>query len=79
MSLFLLVGVLYHLFTTCSFVFQDRNRIVEEVEVTKVPHELKRDNKVVAVLTPIGTTSKQQKNEQAIEKTLALAPGAGGF
>jgi hypothetical protein len=51
----------------------DLVRIAEEVEATKTPRELKRNNEVVAVLTPIGTKRKHQKNRQAIEETLALA------
>ena len=47
-------------------------RIVEEVAATKTPRELKRNNEIVAVLTPVKTEGKQQ-NKKAIEETLALA------
>jgi hypothetical protein len=48
----------------------DLVQIVEEVAATKQPRELKRDNTIVAVLTPI---EKTQQNKKAIEETLALA------
>ncbi len=51
----------------------DLVQIVEEVAATKQPRELKRDNTIVAVLTPVETKRKHQKNQQAIEETLALA------
>ena len=35
-------------------------RIVEEVAATKTPRELKRNNEIVAVLTPVKTEGKQQ-------------------
>jgi len=50
----------------------DLARIVDEVAATKTPRELKRDNKIVAVLTPVKTAGKQQK-QKAIAETLALA------
>ena len=50
----------------------DLVQIVEEVAATKTPRALKRDNKIVAVLTPVKTEGKQQ-NKKAIEETLALA------
>jgi PHD/YefM family antitoxin component YafN of YafNO toxin-antitoxin module len=43
------------------------------VEATQKPLALTKDNKTVAVLTPVETQSKQKKNQQAIEETLALA------
>ena len=45
-------------------------RIVEEVETTKKPRELQKDDKIVAILNPV---EKHQPNQQAIEETLALA------
>jgi PHD/YefM family antitoxin component YafN of YafNO toxin-antitoxin module len=51
----------------------DLVRIVEQVEATNKPLALTKDNKIVAVLTPVEPTSKQKKNQQAIEETLALA------
>lgn len=47
-------------------------RIVEEVTATKKPRELKRDNTIVAVLTPV-ETARTQEQQNAIEETLALA------
>ncbi len=46
----------------------DLVRIVEEVTATKTPRELKRDNKVVAVLMPSDT-----KRKTSIQDALALA------
>src|SRR5712692_8400979 len=48
-------------------------QLAEEVAATKTPRELRRDNKIVAVLTPVETEGKQQQKQQAIEETLALA------
>ncbi len=39
----------------------DLLRIAEEVKDTKTPHVLKRDNKTVAMLMPVGTTVKPEK------------------
>ncbi len=50
----------------------DLVQIVEEVAATRTPRELKRDNTIVAVLTPV-EREKQQQNKKAIEETLALA------
>ena len=49
----------------------DLVQIVEEVAATKTPRELKRNNTIVAVLTPVET--EKQKNDKAIAETLALA------
>ena len=38
----------------------DLARLVEEVEATKKPRELKRDDKVVAVLTPAPSDNKEK-------------------
>ena len=38
-------------------------RIVEEVEATKKPRELKRDNKIVAVLSPTISENKEKWNK----------------
>jgi len=46
--------------------------LVDEVIATKKPRALQRDNKIVAVLTPVERERKQQ-NKDAIEETLALA------
>ena len=49
----------------------DLVRLTKEVEATQTPLELKRENKIVAVLTPVET--EKPKNHKAIEETLALA------
>ena len=49
----------------------DLVQIVEEVAATKTPRALKRNNTIVAVLTPVET--EKQKNHKAIAETLALA------
>jgi len=46
----------------------DLVQIVEEVAATKTPRELKRDNKIVAVLMPSDT-----KRKTSIQDALALA------
>jgi hypothetical protein len=46
----------------------DLVRLVEEVAATKTPRELKRDNKIVAVLMPSNT-----KRKTSIQDALALA------
>jgi hypothetical protein len=51
----------------------DLVRLVEQVEATQKPLELQKDNKTIAVLTPVEPKKKQKKNQQAIEETLALA------
>src|SRR5438105_4364803 len=48
-------------------------RLAEEVEATKTPRKLTRQNKIVALLMPVDTQSKHHTNQQAIEETLALA------
>jgi hypothetical protein len=52
-------------------------RIAEEVEVTKKPRVLKRDNTPLAVLTPVKKKQSPQAKRKAIKETLALA-GAWG-
>jgi hypothetical protein len=39
----------------------DLARIVEEVEATKKPRELRRENKIVAVIAPAKRSSAKQK------------------
>ncbi len=54
----------------------DLFHLVEEVNSTKQPRILKRDNETVAMLIPVGTPIKPEKkraNKKAIEDTLALA------
>jgi len=39
----------------------DLVRIAEEVQATKTPRELKRENKPIALITPIGETKQHRK------------------
>lgn len=48
--------------------FPALERLVKEVEATKKPRVLKRDDRVVAVLSPV-----VEDKQKAIEETLALA------
>ncbi len=50
----------------------DLAHLVDEVTATKTPRALQRDNKIVAVLTPV-ETARNHQNKEAIEETLALA------
>ena len=52
-------------------------RIAEEVEATKKPRVLKRDNTPIAILTPVTKKLSSQAKSKAIRETLALA-GAWG-
>ncbi len=52
-------------------------RIAEEVEATKKPRVLKRDNTPIAMLTPVKKNQSHQARQKAIKETLALA-GAWG-
>jgi hypothetical protein len=52
-------------------------RIAEEVEATKKPRVLKRDNTPLAILTPVTKNQSAQAKRKAIKETLALA-GAWG-
>ncbi len=52
-------------------------RIAEEVEATKKPRVLKRDNTPIAMLTPVKKHQSAQAKQKAIKATLALA-GAWG-
>jgi ABC-type metal ion transport system substrate-binding protein len=38
-------------------------KIAEEVEATKTPRELKRENKTVAVITPVPPAGKAKKHK----------------
>jgi antitoxin (DNA-binding transcriptional repressor) of toxin-antitoxin stability system len=40
--------------------------LVEEVEATKKPHELRRDNKPVALLTPISENTEKRKKIKTV-------------
>jgi hypothetical protein len=52
-------------------------RIAEEVEATKKPRELRRDNTPIALLTPVKKKQSSQAKSKTISETLALA-GAWG-
>jgi hypothetical protein len=43
----------------------DLLRIVEEVDATKTPRKLKRDNKIVAVISPVATHEKTTTKTEA--------------
>lgn len=51
----------------------DLVRIAEEVEATKKPRVLKRDNTPIAVLTPVTKNQSSRATSKAIIETLALA------
>jgi hypothetical protein len=51
----------------------DLVRIAEEVEATKKPRVLKRDNTPIAILTPVTKKKSSQATSKAIKETLALA------
>jgi len=55
----------------------DLVRLVEEVETTKTPRQLKRNNQTVAVLMPTTHVSSKKTDKTSVKKTLALA-GAWG-
>jgi len=52
-------------------------RIAEEVEASKKPRLLKRDNMPIALFTPVKQKPSHQAKSRAIKETLALA-GAWG-
>jgi hypothetical protein len=45
--------------------------LVEEVEATNTPRALKRDNKVVAVLSPVEKQKKKTPRQTKIQQSLA--------
>jgi hypothetical protein len=51
----------------------DLVRIAEEVEATRKPRVLKRDNTPIAILTPVTKKQSSQATSKAINETLALA------
>ncbi len=51
----------------------DLVRIAEEVEATRKPRVLKRDNTPIAILTPVTKNRSSQATSKAIKETLALA------
>lgn len=55
-------------------------RIAEEVEATKAPRELKRDNKPIALIMPIRQTNPRQKKRRKTEANYeAFKAAAGGW
>lgn len=55
----------------------DLVRLVEEVETTNTPRELKRDNQTVAVLMPTTHVPAKKTSKTSVKEVLALA-GAWG-
>src|SRR5437667_12481910 len=54
-------------------------RIAEEVEATKTPRELKRQNKTVAVIIPARKPSAQKKRAKTKADYEAFKSAAGGW
>jgi hypothetical protein len=54
-------------------------RIVEEVTTTKTPRELKRDNKIIAVIMPVKKTSAKKKRENTKADYEAFKSAAGSW
>ena len=48
-------------------------RIAEEVEATKKPRVLKRNNTPIAILAPVKKNHANQAKRKAVQETLALA------
>jgi len=57
----------------------DLARIVKEVEATKKPRELRRDNKTVAVITPARTVPAKKKQDKTKADYEAFKSAAGGW
>lgn len=55
----------------------DLVRLTKEIEATQTPLELKRENKIVAVLMPLTQATAKNTRKTSIEEALALA-GAWG-
>ena len=55
----------------------DLVRLTKQVEITRTPLALKKENKIVAVLTPMEQSTSEQAKKKAIAEVLALA-GAWG-
>ena len=51
----------------------DLVRIAEEVEATRKPRVLKRDNTPLAILTPVTKKQSSKAKSKAVQDTLALA------
>ena len=59
--------------------YPDMLRLAEEVQATKKPRILKRENETIAVLMPVGTAIKQrttQKKTKADYKAFRTAAGS---
>jgi hypothetical protein len=54
-------------------------RIAEEVEATKTPRKLKRENKTVAVIMPVVKATAKQKREKTKADYEAFKSAAGGW
>src|SRR5437868_6656190 len=57
----------------------DLARIVEEVEATKKPRELRRDNKTVAVIAPAKKLPAKKKREKTKADYEAFKSAAGSW
>jgi len=57
----------------------DLARVVEEVEATKKPRELRRENKIVAVIAPAKRSSAKQKRGKTNADYEAFKSAAGGW
>jgi hypothetical protein len=57
----------------------DLSRIVEEVEATKKPRELRRENRVVAVIAPAKSTPANKKRGKTKADYEAFKSAAGGW
>ena len=57
----------------------DLARIVEEVEATKKPRELRRENRVVAVIAPAKSTPANKKRGKTKADYEAFKSAAGGW
>jgi len=51
----------------------DLVRLTKEIEATQTPVELKRENKIVAVLLPLTQAPPKKKRKTSIQDALALA------
>jgi len=57
----------------------DLARIVAEVEATKKPRELRRENRVVAVIAPAKSTTAKKKRGKTRADYEAFKSAAGGW
>ena len=54
-------------------------RIAEEVDATETPLELKRDNKPIALITPIASAQSLRKEEKTTADYEAFKAAAGSW